>query len=117
MYYKGKLEANSTTSLSSRYGYIKVSSKNEGAVVVTGKYGKNYWIFYSKTPKGSYIGEKLFPRVAVKVVWSKDYTIHVWIKSTSKKRKRRWKKNYNPYGNGKFDYAMSPPFQKWSKRY
>jgi len=79
-YYKGKLESNSTTSLSGRYGFISVSSKEKNAVVVKGKYGKSYWIFYNKTDNGAYIGENLFPKVAVKVVWSKDYTIHVWIK-------------------------------------
>ena len=115
MYYIGKLETNTTASLSSRYGYIKVSSKEKNAVVVTGKYGKNYWIFYNKTPNGAYVGEKLFPKVAVKVVWSKDYTIHVWIKSTSKKR-RSYRK-YNPYSRGKFDYAMSKPYRNWSKKY
>ena len=112
-YYKTKLESNSTGSASGRYGFVNVSSKEKGAIVVRGKYGKSYWIFYNKTPNGAFVGEKLFPRVAVKIVWSKDYTLHVWIKSTSKRKR----KSYSPYGRGKFDYAMSKPYKNWSKKY
>lgn len=88
MYFKGTLKTDGSTSLSSRYGYCKAKHESgKKAVVITGKYGKNYWIFYTKTPNGSVVGEKIFPKVAVKMVWQKDDTLNVWIKSLATRRK------------------------------
>lgn len=93
MYFKGTLKTDGTSSLRSRYGFCKAKHESgKKAVVITGKYGKNYWIFYTKTPNGSLVGEKIFPKVAVKVVWQKDDTINVWINSLARRKSSKAKK-------------------------
>ena len=70
------------------YGFIsaKVSDANSDLVMVQGRYGKRYGIWMTETSKGSFIGEKMFPRTAVRVVISSDGKLHVWIKSTSRRK-------------------------------
>ena len=46
----------------------KVSDANSDLVMVQGRYGKRYGIWMTETSKGSFIGEKMFPRT-LRFVW------------------------------------------------
>ena len=118
-YYSGTFRDNSA-SLGGRYGSIRIetSPNDSSAVIVSGRYGKRYPVYLRQTNSGL-MGERIFPRTAVKVVWNSDTNkCSVWIKSLGSRRKnyRRssapsyGRRTYNRYGAGGNGRMYGPAF-------
>jgi len=89
---KGKVKKGKA-SLKSMYGrgFMSAEVKAEG-VRLHGKNGKKYVIFWSKTPNGNYVGDKMFPAYGFSAVYntdSNDLTVRVRAFARSRRGQKR----------------------------
>lgn len=117
-YYCGKLSDKGSSSLSGKYGFVTIqqSSENDKFFQVTGRYGKKYGAFLNETTSGSWIGEKIFPRTALRIVVSADQKVHVWLKSfgSNKRTSSPSRRTYQPQARRSYTNARRAPSRRYS---
>ena len=95
-YFRGSYnENNDRMQISGRSGFITVqqSQKASNLLIVQGR-AKRYPVWMNETSSGAFIGEKMFPKYAVRVVIAKG-TCHVWIKRMGARRQSYNSRMYN----------------------
>lgn len=95
MIYKGQLKSGQNSAALRGYNSGMNIIKEGHMFKCMGKNGRTYCVITHKTKNGAYIGCEIFPKVAVKVIWSKDDRLTIQVRALMSKRKTARKGSYS----------------------
>jgi len=94
MIFKGTLKSGQSSASLRGYNSGMNIIKEGHMFKCMGKNGKTYCVITHKTKGGAYVGAEIFPRVAVKVIWSKDDRLTIQVRGLMSKKTMGTKKRY-----------------------
>lgn len=101
MIFKGTLKSGQTSASLRGYNSGMNIIKDGNMFKCMGKNGRTYVVITHKTKNGAYVGAEIFPKIAVKVIWSKDDRLTIQVRSlmskktTAPRKKMSYRKSYS----------------------